>query len=109
MAHTVVVSGVTLGYRDADSLAESRAAGTPTSSCVRPTPARRTTSLLLLLTQLLEVRPDDSRVELEANAAKVVKGDRDELNPAAGSLTPWLGLRPSGPDYSSAKIFEWAD
>jgi hypothetical protein len=27
----------------------------------------------------LEVRPDDSRVELEANAAVVVKGNRDEL------------------------------
>jgi hypothetical protein len=39
----------------------------------------RTTSSLLLLTQLLEVRLDGSRVELEANAALVVKGDRDEL------------------------------
>jgi hypothetical protein len=67
-AHTVENSGVTLGYRDADSLQELRLL----LACV---PAR-TPSLLLLLTQPLEVRLDDSlsRVELEANAALVVKG-----------------------------------
>ncbi len=61
VAHTVEDSGVTLGYRDADSLQELRLL----LACV---PAR-TPSLLLLLTKPLEVRPDDSRVELEANAA----------------------------------------
>jgi hypothetical protein len=83
VAHTVKArdSGVTLGYRDADSLQELRLL----LACV---PAR-TPSLLrsfllrsgqvLLLTQPLEVRPDDSRVELEANAAIVAKGNRDEL------------------------------
>ncbi len=39
--------------------------------------------------ELLEVRLDDSRVELEleANAAVVAKGDRDELTSAADSST----------------------
>ncbi len=41
----------------------------------------------LLLTRLLEVRLDDSRVELEANAAKLVKGNRDEFQRSAGSST----------------------
>ena len=71
VAHTVEDSGVTLGYRDADSLQELRLL----LACI---PAR-TPSLLLLLTKPLEVRPDDSRVELEANAAVVVEGNRDEL------------------------------
>ena len=65
VAHTVedsIRENLTLGYRDADSLQELRLL----LACV-PT---RTPSLLrvLLLTQLLEVRLDDSRVELEANA-----------------------------------------
>ncbi len=71
VAYTVADSGVTLGYRNADSLQELRLL----LACV---PARTTTSLLLL-TQLLEVRLDVSRVELEANAAIVANGDRDEL------------------------------
>ncbi len=71
VAYTVEDSGVTLGYRDAGSLQELRLL----LACV---PAQTTTSLLLL-TQLLEVRLDDSRVELEANAAIVANGDRDEL------------------------------
>ncbi len=60
-------------YRDADSLQPEELR--LLLACV---PAR-TPSLLLLLTQPLEVRPDDSRVELEANAAVVAKGNRDEL------------------------------
>ncbi len=71
VANTVEDLGVTLGYRDADSLQELRLL----LACV---PAR-TPSLLLLLTQPLEVRLDDSRVELEANAAVVAKGNCDEL------------------------------
>ncbi len=63
VAYTVEDSGVTLGYRDADSRQELRLL----LACV---PAGATTSLLLL-TQLLEVRLDDNRVELEANAAIV--------------------------------------
>ena len=66
MAHTVEDSGVTLGYRDADSLQELRLL----LACI---PAR-TPSLLLLLTKPLEVRPDDSRVELEANARQCRRG-----------------------------------
>ncbi len=81
VAHTVEDSGswiysesgaaLRLGYRDADSPQELRLL----LACV---PAR-TTNSLLLLTQPLEVRPDDTgspsrRVELEANAAVVVKG-----------------------------------
>ncbi len=74
MAHTVEDPGVTLGYRDADSLQELRLL----LACI--TVPARTPSLLLLLTQPLEVRLDDSRVEPEANAAVVAKGNRDELS-----------------------------
>ena len=73
VAHTVEDSGVALGYRDAGSLQELRLL--LRLACVQL--AARTSSSSsssLLLTQLLEVRLDDSRVELEANAAVVVKG-----------------------------------
>jgi hypothetical protein len=72
--------GVTLGYCDADSLQELRLLP---SSCVRPSPNHQQPppSHAAPPWQPLEVRLDDSdsRVELEANAAVVAKGNRDEL------------------------------